>query len=234
MSVYQSDTPHYGYGIQFSFNNNQEGPIELPVMPASIEISEGGKSSTYDVAGLGEVNVIKDRKLSEYSFSSFFPGQHQTYPFLSIAPGRILPPSEYVRYLTRWMDSKRPIRFIFVGKEFAINTPVSIESFQWKEAAGRGGDIAYSIKLKHYRFYAAKQYVIAGNEGGSVTGYSKSSRPDQREKPGTYTMQAGDTLWSIAQRLLGNGTRWRELQRLNGIADSDVRRLAIGKVLKLS
>ena len=60
------------YGIWLSYNNQEEG-FQIPVNPENIEISDGINSKTYDVAGLGEINVIKDQKLTEYSFSGFFP-----------------------------------------------------------------------------------------------------------------------------------------------------------------
>lgn len=33
--------------------------------------------------------------------------------------------------------------------------------------------------------------------------------------PGTYTVKKGDTLWSIATRLLGDGQRWRDIVAMN-------------------
>lgn len=211
------------YGIQLSFNNREQ-ILHLPVMPASIEMSEGGKSSTYDVAGLGEINVIKDRKLSEYGFGSIFPNQR--YPF--VRTRRLYPPAYYVETIMRWMESGRPIRFIYKGRSFGINTAASIEDFQWKEVAGGIGDIEYAIKLKHYRFYAAKRYPA-----GQAVKKEAVKRPDDRPKPKTYTLKAGDSLWKVAQNVLGSGERWREIQKLNGISDAEVKRLPIGKVLKL-
>lgn len=226
------------YRMELSFNNRAE-VIELPVLPPSIEISDGIKSSTYDVVGLGEINVIKERKLSEYSFSSFFPGQQ--YPFLtSFDPKKpdhtrpfpeLLPPIEYVLLITRWMETGRPIRFIIggAGSGVKLNTAASIESFQWRESAGGTGDIEYTLKLKHYRFHAAKKFVVKDNK--SMPAGTK--RADERVQPKTYTMVAGDSLWKVARKQLGNGSRWTEIQRLNGIADAEIRRLPIGKVLKL-
>ncbi len=46
----------------------------------------------------------------------------------------------------------------------------------------------------------------------------------------TYTVKAGDTLWDIAQSQLGNGSRYKEIMGLNGLA-SDV--IQPGQVLKL-
>ena len=46
----------------------------------------------------------------------------------------------------------------------------------------------------------------------------------------TYTVKAGDTLWDIAHSQLGNGSRYKEIMTLNGLA-SDV--IQPGQVLKL-
>lgn len=220
------------YGIELSFNNKEQ-VIELPVVPGSIELSDGGKGKTYDVSELGEINIIKDQKLSEYGFSSIFPAHR--YPF--VATDVLLNPAEYVKYILGWMETNRPIRFIFTGAVFDINTPASIESFQWKEVAGSGGDIEYSIKLKKYVFYAAQrvrpvQQVVAGVSTTALT-KEKPERQNDKQPPKTYTMVAGDTLWSVAQKNLGDGSRWGEIQKLNGITDAEIKRLPIGKVLKL-
>ena len=37
----------------------------------------------------------------------------------------------------------------------------------------------------------------------------------------TYTVRAGDTLWSIAASRLGDGARWRDIAALNHLADAD-------------
>lgn len=46
-----------------------------------------------------------------------------------------------------------------------------------------------------------------------------------------YIVSRGDSLWSIAQRFLGNGNRWREIADRNGVRDP--RALPIGKDLEL-
>ncbi|MCR8658963.1 LysM peptidoglycan-binding domain-containing protein [Paenibacillus sp. T3-5-0-4] len=267
------------YGVQLSFNNMEE-VLQFPINPASIEISESGQGKTYDISGLGEINVIKDRKLTEYSFSGLFPAQW--YPFvredeflkteeatykrhrldveknkqlridmesnsslminleqfkmLNNVAERYDPlhPKQYINLIEKWMASKRPVRFIFSSSTYDINTAVSIESFQWEESAGGGGDIEYTIKLMKYIFYSAKKIITEKtNDGGTVEISSNDSRPNDKQQVKTYSMIAGDSLWSVAKKQLGNGTRWKEIQQLNNIKDSDLKRLPIGKVLKL-
>ncbi|CAM4456382.1 MAG: LysM peptidoglycan-binding domain-containing protein [Paenibacillus macerans] len=217
------------YGVELSFNNRAE-VLKLPINPSEIKVSESGQGSSYDVAGLGQINVIKDRGLTEYSFSGLFPAQW--YKF--VATDDLLHPVEYIKMIEKWMIAKRPIRFIFTSDTYDINTPASIESFTWKEVAGSGGDIEYDIQLKKYVFYAAQKITReTTNGGGQVQKKTAKTRPNDKQQPKNYTMVAGDSLWKVAQTKLGNGALWKEIQKLNGIKDSDLKRLPVGKVLKL-
>ena len=47
----------------------------------------------------------------------------------------------------------------------------------------------------------------------------------------TYTVKAGDSLWSIAVSQLGDGNRWSEIQALNAIKNPNV--ITVGQVLKI-
>lgn len=218
------------YGIWLSFNNQQEG-FQIPVNPPSIEMREAGNSKTYDISALGEINVIKNPKLTEFRFESFFPAQR--YPF--VVGDHLFEPMFYVELIKKWMATNRPIRFVFTGASFDINEPVSIESFDWKEVAGTSGDIEFTLVLKKYVFYAAKKVVPVASQATTTPALvtKAPARPDDRQQPKTYTLVAGDTLWAVAQRFLGSGARYTEIQKLNNLTDADLKRLPIGKVIKL-
>lgn len=221
------------YGIWLSFNNGAEG-FQIPVNPERIEIADGGRGQTYDVVGLGEINVIKSPKLTEYGWAGTFPAQR--YPWVVANP--LHTPAHYVQLLEKWRVSLRPIRFVFAGATFGINTPTTIETLSWKEVAG-SGDIEYTIKLKRYRFYGAQRVqvvpVTPGGTDGAAVAIQKQPPPrlDDRVVPPTYTLVSGDTLWAVAQRVLGDGSRWPEIQRLNSITDAEIKGLAVGRVLRI-
>lgn len=66
-----------------------------------------------------------------------------------------------------------------------------------------------------------------------MTTWFKLAQASQAASPATsqYSIQKGDTLGSIAKKLLGNEGRWKEIQALNpGI---DPRRLAIGQSINI-
>jgi nucleoid-associated protein YgaU len=51
----------------------------------------------------------------------------------------------------------------------------------------------------------------------------------------TYVIQSGDTLWTVAQRFLGNGTRWTSILKQNGtrFSDAETRSLQVGTIVYL-
>ncbi len=60
-------------------------------------------------------------------------------------------------------------------------------------------------------------------------------KPVQPPSGKPYKIKAGDTLWGIAQRYLGNGSRWREIKKPNGssFTDAEARKLRIGQIIYL-
>lgn len=58
-----------------------------------------------------------------------------------------------------------------------------------------------------------------------------SSTPAASTPATTYTVVRGDTLSSIAARLLGSSNKWQSLANLNGVRDP--KKLQVGQVLKL-
>ncbi|WP_374718176.1 LysM peptidoglycan-binding domain-containing protein [Neobacillus sp.] len=225
------------YSLTLSFNNEAEA-IEFPVLPEKIEVSTSSGNKTYDVSQLGEVNVIKSAKLTEIAFEGIFPANW--FPGCNVAQSALFVPSHYiVDRIEKWREEKRPVRLVFTGSTMNINLPVSIERFIWSESGGAVGDIAFQLALKEYRFYAARKVQIAKQSGSVSVAMPKllsaktPARADTRVQPKTYTLVAGDNLWKVAQKFLGDGSKYKQIQTLNGIKDAELKRLPVGKVIKL-
>lgn len=64
-----------------------------------------------------------------------------------------------------------------------------------------------------------------------------NTRPDQAEEPSararTTRVRAGESLYAIARRTLGDGGRWREIQRLNRGILGDSTTLRVGMTLQI-
>jgi len=111
---------------------------------------------------------------------------------------------------------------------------VSIEDFAWREVGGAVGDIEYELTLKRHVHYAPKQVQIKVQQSQQkAVAQKKQTRPQTKPQPKIHVLKKGETLWGLAKRYLGSGTRWREIANLNGIKDSQVRRLPIGLKVKI-
>lgn len=225
-------------GVWLSYNNQEDG-FRLPVNPASIEIKEGGKGKTHTILGKGEINVIQAPELREVSLESFFP--MVKYPYAVVEKPE--KPMWYVEKIQKWMATKRPIRLVYAGanmypdsegvKIAELNIAASIENFTWREVAGSPGDLEFKLTLKEYVFYSALRTSIVEDQGEAVLEAQQPQRPDEREAPKTYTLVAGDGLWKVAQKCLGDGSRYPEIQKLNGISDAQLNSLPIGMTIQL-
>lgn len=56
---------------------------------------------------------------------------------------------------------------------------------------------------------------------GDVLKLPVSGKPEKVE-PMIYTVQRGDSLWKIADKLLGSGSRYKEIKALNGLASNTI------------
>lgn len=61
---------------------------------------------------------------------------------------------------------------------------------------------------------------ITTESGGTVV----ATTPQEEEKPSyiTYTVKKGDTLWDIAKKYLGSGSRWKEIYNLSGLTSQTI------------
>lgn len=234
------------YSIHLSYNNEAEG-WQIPVNPESIEIKDKGQGKGYSIVGqggglsetrAGEINVILSPQLKEISFSSIFPAVEAGafYPYLTSEI--VFEPMKYVLDLRKWMETKRPIRFVYTNGEepwSGINIPASIESFEWKESAGVPGEIEYSLSLKEYVFYAARRVEIVMNENGEpVPVAQKEERPDERVTPRIHIVQPGDNLTNIAIKYYNKESGyWRDIQLFNDLPMDALKELPVGLAVKL-
>ncbi|KAA0944069.1 LysM peptidoglycan-binding domain-containing protein [Sporosarcina sp. ANT_H38] len=230
------------HGIYFSVKNDSEG-FRLSVNPEKVEVVNKGNGEVYDIAKLGNVNIPKSVELKEFSVESFFPAQD--YHFLV---AEFLEPAYYIEKYEKWQEEKLPVRYIYVNGSFAINEIVTIENFTFDESFGTS-DVNFSLSLKKYVPFGPKKMIVVKKPKpkpvakaetkplakAKSTVLKKATPPRQNAKqtPQTYSLIKGDSLWKVAQKYLGNGNRYGEIAKLNGIKASDYKKLPIGLKVKL-
>ncbi|MBY2575628.1 LysM peptidoglycan-binding domain-containing protein, partial [Clostridioides difficile] len=195
--------------------------VQLPIPPPKLEIKVTNKNKTVDLINTGEVNILKKEGLSEISFEAEFT--HNKLPFCR---GQFRDVQFFLSKLELLKTDCKPFQFI-VSRElgnkvlFNTNIKVSLEEYAISEDADNGSDTKVAIKLKQYRDYSTKKLVIAPpkNETDRPNVKIEPKRVDSvnatNTKTKTYTVKAGDSLWSICQKQLGNGSLYKKVYELN-------------------
>ena len=210
------------YEMWLSYDDGNER-IHFPVNPEKITLDTGDGVKTVDVVGLGEILMHKDRPAYRWSFSSFLPAN--TFPGINFR--YVYSPYTIKAKLQSWKDADRVCHFIV--SDIFIWAYVKISKLKWSEEGGDAGTQYFDIELTEYRRPTIRKIEVVDN-----TGYvSGEERYDDRAVPDTYTVVHGDCLWSIAQSILGDGSRWKEIYNLNTDIISSDNIIYTGQVLKL-
>ena len=196
------------------WHNNGETQFTFAVNPANITVSRPNVNRTVSLAMGGQLNLWGGRGLREVRLDTFLP--RESSPFFD---GRS--PDTILSLLKTWQDSGDPIRLIISGTD--INDAFLIEDVSQSFREG-DGDVWLSLQLREYKF----QSVSRQQTGSSA---QTAQREDERITPKTYTVVKGDTLWDIAARFYGSGTKWGVIAEKNGVTNP--RLLQIGTVLYL-
>ncbi|HHN8246642.1 TPA: LysM peptidoglycan-binding domain-containing protein [Clostridioides difficile] len=195
--------------------------VQLPIPPPKLEVKVTNKNKTVDLINTGEVNILKKEGLSEISFEAEFT--HNKLPFYR---GQFRDVQFFLSKLELLKTDCKPFQFI-VSRElgnkvlFNTNIKVSLEEYAISEDADNGSDTKVAIKLKQYRDYSTKKLVIAPpkNETDRPNVKIEPKRVDSvnatNTKTKTYTVKTGDSLWSICQKQLGNGSLYKKVYELN-------------------
>lgn len=195
--------------------------IQLPVNPEDITIEGSSNNDTTDTVGQGEISNIGFPGLKELTISSFFPKRYNGELYINTG-GQFEEPEFYIKFFEDIKKDRKPFRLIIT--DLNINMLVSIESFSNTYAYGTD-DVDYELELKEYKEHNIRILKATSTGFVNVDSIQKvssvtptntnSNRSVEKSTPKTYTVVSGDNLWTIAQRLLGDGSRWNEIYSYN-------------------
>lgn len=198
--------------------------VQLPIAPSKLSIKVRNQNKTINLINEGEVNILKKAGLTEVNFDARLP--QVRYPF-AIYPNGFRSAEFFLNRIESLKQNQEPFQFVVSrvapsGKLlFDTNMRVSIEDYEIKEDADEGLDVIVSIKLKQYKDYGTKVPVIKSTPSKTTVSVEKQ-RPVTKTVPKTYTVASGDSLWKICKKELGDGSKYNEIAKLNGISNPNL------------
>lgn len=208
------------------FFDDGRSTYRLPVNPEEIEVSSTQSVSKYEVLKLGQIAVPTHMELKQYSFECEFPLNQYSYVEVKAANHPtdseknlgFMPAGFYIDLFTKWRNQMIPVRFL-AGRVFeneklyedSINTMVLMEDLSIKEKAGEEGDKYISFKLLEYRDF---NKIKSQNDVTMQKGNKKKEEKNPKSK-GSYVVRSGDSLWAIAKKYYGDGSKYTRIQEAN-------------------
>ncbi len=189
----------------------KEGPreIRIPWLPEDISYQSGDAvAATHDILRKGPVDTPLGVGKKELSWNSTFPGARA--PELAFLRGTAASPTYYHNILEDWKAKGTTLTVI------VTSTPVNFECYvaSYKgKFTGAFGNIDYTIKLVEQ---GDVKVVVTTEEDNADSGTEEGDKTERpAESKESYTIKAGDCMWDIALKFLGDGSRWREIYELN-------------------
>lgn len=189
--------------------------LELPYAPSELKVTIGSNNKTVELISGGEINILKNPKLTEVEFDIELPRGRQ-YPFAN----KLVSSKTYTDYFEQLMVKKKPAKLVItrpnplyrtgIGgttKDFESTVlTVSLEGYVVKESAENAFDETVSLKFKEYPVYGTVKKVHE-NKVPVV------EKPSVEKK--NYVVKKGDCLWNIAKKFYGTGSKWKTIYDAN-------------------
>ncbi len=210
------------------------GSVQLPIAPQKIQMKINNNNKTMELVNGSEINFLRSPGLTEFSFDFLLP--HAKYPF-AVYPNGFQPPEFYTELLETLKVGKKPFSFSILrtmpnGKVmFDTNMSVSLEEYSVTDDAGEGFDLVASVKLKQFQELKTLVNTVVQQTENVIVVAEEKVRPAGKTIPKTYTVKKGDSLWKICKAQLGDGSKYGEIAKLNGISNPNL--IYPGQVIKL-
>lgn len=186
----------------YAREKNGDREIRFPILPEKIKYTSGdAEFVTYDIMNRGAVAVPTGTGLARIGWEADFPGEGRSED--PAIRGTWQAPKHYHDILEDWKAKGTTINILVVG--YPWNFDVHLSTYR-SEAYGAYGDLAYELEFQEARDITIKTTTAESSS-------SSSQRPAKETT--TYTIVSGDTLWKIAQKFLGAGSKWRTIYDAN-------------------
>lgn len=189
--------------------------LKFQVNPESIGKDIPSKGRNVNIEGLGEINVPQSPSLATMSIKSFFWQDRN-----------LLPTALYVAWLEKWQRSKKPAKLVITRLNYSMY--VTCERFYHEKRAGEENDVYYELELKEYRKYGAKRVSVVESKSWFdkflaldiappiLVDIPTSSRQNtMKTGVNPYITKEGETLASIARKVTGTSSLWKEIYDAN-------------------
>lgn len=215
------------------------GKMLCPIAPSKLQLKIKNQNKTLTLINEGQINILKQAGLTEISYDLLLP--NVKYPFATYKSG-FKRAKHFLEKIEKMKTKKKPFQFIVTRTLpngmmlFDTNIKVSLEDYDIKEDSKQGFDVLVSIKLKQYKDYGTKTCKIVTENGKTKAKSKKKRSKENSPEPSsnkTYKVKSGDTLWNIAKKFYGDGSKYTKIYNANKSKMKSPNLIYAGQVLTI-
>lgn len=220
--------------MEFWFIQGNE-KYQLPAPPSEFTLTSSSNHQTVNVYKTGDLSLWGPKTLDTITIDSFFPNP-KTGRKYKCSYGE---PWDVIKMINRWRDSGKPTRLLITNTD--INMECLIDKFDYGIDNGIN-DVNFSITFSQYRKVTIPKVTennnIIVNQTTSNKPAPSPSKPNTNNNSSnntrTHTVGANDTLWGIAKKYYGNGSKWTTIWNANKpMRSGDPNKIYKGEVVKI-
>ena len=191
--------------MEFWFIQGNE-KYQLPAPPSEFTLTSSNNNQTVNVYKTGDLALWGPKNLDTITIQSFFPNP-KTGRKYKCSYGD---PWEVIKMINRWRDSGKTTKLLITDTD--INMECLIDKFEYGI-----NDVNFSITFTQYRKITIPKVIENNNVivNQTTTNRPTPSTSNPFSSIRTHTVGANDTLWGIAKKYYGGGSKWTTIWYAN-------------------
>ena len=194
-------------------DDDDDDEVTFPITPFP-KFTESVSYDTVNIYGNGEMVTGHNVQLTRCSIDGIFPGYYareseaNKLKLLAGEDGKVHGAKHYCKLLSKWLRKQYNLYLTYktVGGETINTLHCRIESFEYGEEDGSMSG-HFNLNLIEYRNNEIEDNSIAVNIDKITKEYGSS----------VYYTEEGDTLITIAGKILNDSSQWYYLQNINNL-----------------
>ena len=198
------------------------GTMLCPVTPSKITMKINNQNKTINLINESEVNVLKQAGLTDISFDLLLPNVEYPKTWARYKEDIFQNAKYFLDILEDLKISRKPFYFKITrtlpsGKALydTEDMKVSLEDYDIIEDAKEGFDVKVSVNLKQFKDYGTKLVEVIDEETVSVEETRSTENSPEPTENQSYTVKSGDSLWNIAKKFYGDGSKYTAIYNAN-------------------